>query len=349
MEPITTQVPSTQNILAVQSEGGAAGGVVSEGQAYGLLTSAIALASINENHQRLQEVSGKFIGYFNGWKKMCENSLEASECQSIKYCYGKPCLPGWKHESDLSALIGSGAAPDGDEDAIVGMIIALKAVENYSTRPEWYNEVQDWADRSCTQFLKDNTVLSTSKNHRLLKLGSCWGGWGLDGNNPSYHAPGHYRMMRDFQNSMSALRSYELPDFDGKSLSEAWNMLIDTSYKFLATARCPDTGLIPNWALVDEKDSKTLVKAPGSFSGSGTPQGEFGAEASRTIWRIAFDALVYPVESAELSFSSLDGLHYLLVEYFEMNPTNGWEYFPNYSVSKVLFLDRICFRINCKG
>ena len=35
------------------------------------------------------------------------------------------CLPGWQHKGDLSAEIGSGAAPDGDEDAIVGMILAI--------------------------------------------------------------------------------------------------------------------------------------------------------------------------------------------------------------------------------
>ena len=143
--------------------------------------------------------------------------------------------------ADFSAVEGTGAAPDGDEDAIIGMIIALKAVESDSTKPSWYDEVQEWADRSCTQFLQDNTVLSTSGSHRLLKLGSCWGGWGSEGNNPSYHAPGHFRMMRDFQASIEN-RSYALPSFVN---SESWNNLIYTSYKFLEKTQCPHTGLCP--------------------------------------------------------------------------------------------------------
>ena len=240
-----------------------------------------------------------------------------------------PCLPGWKHKGDLSSVQGTGAAPDGDEDAIVGMIIALKAVERNGDFPPWFDEVQKWADQSCTQFLQDNTKLSSTKSHRLLKLGSCWGGWQGDGNNPSYHAPGHYRMMRDFQAGIDeASRDYTLPTLgDSLPWEEKWNMLIDTSYKFLSTTQCPDTGLVPNWALVEETDSNTLSKYPGSFSGSGTPQKEFGAEASRTMWRIAFDAAAYPDEAAEQSGAFLLPLLERMVEYFNSSPPNGWEYF----------------------
>merc|ERR1712152_75826 len=93
-------------------------------------------------------------------------------------------------------------------------------------------------------------------------------------------------------------RSYSLPSFVN---SETWNLLIDTSYKFLETTQCPDTGLVPNWALVKEVNSQTLAKQEGSFSGSGTPQYEFGAEASRTIWRVAIDAILYSDEASAQS------------------------------------------------
>ena len=236
------------------------------------------------------------------------------------------CLPGWKQVSDLSSVVGTGAAPDGDEDAIVGMIIALKAVENDSPRPVWYDDIYDWTESSCTQFLVDNTIVSSTGSHRLLKLGSCWGGWEMEGNNPSYHAPGHYRMMRDFQADYSGSRSYSLPNF-GMPLTDAWNNLIDTSYKFLETTQCPDTGLVPNWALVKEDDWETLSKYPGSFSGSGTPQYEFGSEASRTMWRVAFDAAMYPNEAGSQARKFLSPLQTMMVSKFDPSPLNGWSYY----------------------
>lgn len=334
MEKITRQVSNLPHVLAVVSSGGAAGDgsyVVSESQAYGVLSAGLTLISMEEGNENYDKAKLKFQGYFNGWRQMCRSSAPPP-CQNPTYCDNgeTPCLPGWKHLADFSDVIGTGSAPDGDVDAIVGMIIALKAVQSDSVKPTWYDEVSEWADQSCTQFLQDNTVLSPLKSHRLLRLGSCWGGWGEDGegNNPSYHAPGHYRMMRDFQASVQN-RSYTLPSY---VKSDSWNSLIDTSYKFLKTTQCLDTGLVPNWALVEEIDSKTLAKKAGSFSGSGTPQYEFGAEASRTMWRIAFDAAAYPDESATQSGSFLDPLYVKLVENFNPSPMNGWEYFGENSL-----------------
>ena len=61
-------------------------------------------------------------------------------------------------------------------------------------------EVARWTYQSCRAFLEHNTephaskVASNGQPQRMLKLGSCWGGW--DCSNPSYHAPGHYRAFR---------------------------------------------------------------------------------------------------------------------------------------------------------
>eukprot|EP00566_Odontella_aurita_P036575 CAMPEP_0113569684 /NCGR_PEP_ID=MMETSP0015_2-20120614/24549_1 /TAXON_ID=2838 /ORGANISM="Odontella" /LENGTH=821 /DNA_ID=CAMNT_0000472379 /DNA_START=510 /DNA_END=2972 /DNA_ORIENTATION=- /assembly_acc=CAM_ASM_000160 len=333
MSAITQSVePDAFSIVA---RGGAAGGggyTVSEGQAYGVLASAIALASLDESDPRKGEVSEKFRKYFNGWKKMCENSSPAP-CQSLTYCDGgkTACLPGWKHTSDLNEVDGTGAAPDGDEDAIAGMIIAIKAVESDSARPSWYEEVRDWADRSCTQFLKDNTKMSGSQSHRLLKLGTCWGGWEDNGNNPSYHSPGQYRLMRDFQEDVgsTSVRTYSLPDLNGQSLTQAWDMLIDTSYKALTVAQCPSNGLVPNWALFAEVDSQTLGTHQGYFFSSGTSQYEFGADASRTMWRIAFDAAVFPVESAAHSGLFLSPLLERMADRFNPSASNVRDYFES--------------------
>merc|ERR1712048_642054 len=332
LESVTYEVSSTPHILSIIAEGGAAGDgsmVVSEGQAYGVLTAGLALVSMDENDENYEEVKNKFEGYYNGWVKMARNSKPAP-CQNPTYCDGgnSPCLPGWKFEGDLNTIVGTGAAPDADEDAIVGMIIAVKAVENDDVRPIWYDDVVDWADRSCTQFLQDNTALSNTGSHRIVKLGSCWGGWDASGNNPSYHAPGHYRMMRDFQDSIKS-RTYGLPGFVKR---DTWNMVIDTSYKFLETTQCEDTGLVPNWALVTEVNGDDLQKLQGSFSGSGTPQYEFGAEAGRTMWRVAFDAVAYPEESLDQSRKFLEPLYGKLVENFNPSPGNGWEYFGGASL-----------------
>jgi hypothetical protein len=151
------------------------------------------------------------------------------------------CLPGWKHSANLSSEIGTGAAPDGDEDAIVGMILGLKAFENYANKPSWYNEMRQWVDASCSAFLYYNTVVQGAQ--RLLKLGSCWGGWNSSGNNPSYHSPGSFKVMRDFQKTFpSSERSYTLPNFGSGSLEDHWNQLIDTSYKVLNAVQCPTQG-----------------------------------------------------------------------------------------------------------
>merc|ERR1712157_180156 len=316
MEDLTYVVSTSPYTLTISAEGGAAGSggsVVSEGQGYGLLTSAIALASLESSDPQRNNIMNKFFGYFNGWRKMCINS-SPSPCQSPQYCThsgGKaPCLPGWKHKGDLSEVEGTGAAPDGDADAILGMIIAIKALEKSQNLPSWHNELRQWTDESITQFLQDNTVLSSSGSHRLTKLGSCWGGWDSNGNNPSYPAPGAFRAMRDFHTSYDGSRNYAMPTFgDNLSVENKWNMLIETTYKFYDTTQCTDTGVVPNWALVKEKNGQKLDRESGSFSGSSTPQYEFGAEASRTMWRVALDAILYPEEASELSIGFLNPIH----------------------------------------
>jgi hypothetical protein len=204
------------------------------------------------------------------------------------------CLPGWKHNAALTLQTGSGAAPDGDEDAIVGMIFAVKALEKLSMKPTWYEEVKAWADASSAAFLEYNTIEDSSwrTDNLLLKLGSCWGGWGTQGNNPSYSSPGSYRIMLDYQiNFPNADRTYYLAN--KSTLATDWGRLIKTSYAVLSAVQCADQGIVPNWATIGIATGE-IVSTNGDFSGSGTPQNEFGAEASRTIWRVALDAAVYP-------------------------------------------------------
>lgn len=323
--PLTNVVQSGSNpIWALVSEGGAAGlgnDVVSEGQGYAVMIAGITLAAMDSNDPNRADAIYRFSAYFNGWKKMCENSTPVSPCQSVKYCNGGTvaCLPGWKHDKDFTTVVGTGAAPDGDQDAIAGMIFAVKALEldNASDRPSWYDEVRQWADASATSFMVYNTKISTSQKNRIVKLGSCWGGWEMDGNNPSYHGPGMYRMMKEYQaNFPAADRDYTMPNFNDNvnNLEERWQMVIDTSYKFIAATQCADVGIVPNWAMATELGDGSVAHYPGAFSGSGTPQYQFGSEASRTMWRTLFDVAVYPNDAFEQVEAVLNSVHARLAD-----------------------------------
>jgi hypothetical protein len=254
------------------------------------------------------DVLDAFEGYFNFWKKMCQNSQGGSTCQpSGDFCLDKAtnkksvCLPDWKQTGDGSAVEGEGPAPDGDEDAIVGIILAVKAVENDSPKPSWYDEARHWADASATAFFTFN-VLDTYNggptSYRMVKLGACWGGWGASGNNPSYHSPGSYKVMRDFQrnfpNSDRSLSGYSaIPE-------DEWNKLITTSHQVLLAVQCDGDGaMVPNWATLSIDDNGGIAHSGDSFSGSGTLQYEYGAEAARSTWRVALDAALYPQDSAD--------------------------------------------------
>jgi len=343
LDSLTNVIQATNPpIYALVAEGGAAGNgnVVSEGQAYGVMIAGITLAAMDTSDPNRQDTMKRFYGYFNGWKRMCEISTPKSFCQDQKLCGGgaTACLPGWKHDKDLTEVLGTGAAPDGDEDAIVGMIMAVKALENDAQKPVWYNEVKVWADASSTSFLYYNTKPSKSGNaNRIVKLGSCWGGWETEGQNPSYHSPGSYRLMKDYQKDFpNSDRDYMMPNFqDGISTEARWNRVIDTSYEFLDEAQCDDMGLVPNWAMATEAGSGEINLYPGSFSGSGTPQYEFGAEASRTVWRVLLDVAMYPNDAFENAENFLSPLHGRLDQGFTGNSWNDNTLMPCTGVQNV--------------
>ena len=293
---LTNQPVSGSKARAVQSSGGAAGGIVSESQGYGLLLAGTLLAAMDSDSD-FGRVSELTYELFLGWRRMCELSAAGGSCQDDEgfQCAGGqyPCLPHWKFGEDLTQVVGKGAAPDGDVDALLGMLLAVLALEGTSREPAWLGEVGQWAYDTCKQFYLSSTVASPSGQHQIVKLGSCWGGWGTQGQNPSYHAPGVYRLCRDYMASHD--EKYGGSSTEGDRFSGNWETLIATSYKILAATQCPSTGLVPNWAQIFE-DGRRL-RAQTGFSGSGTPGAEFGAEASRTIWRVVVDFLLYPSEA----------------------------------------------------
>jgi hypothetical protein len=189
-------------------------------------------------------------------------------------------------------------------------MLAVKAVENDSNKPSWYNEARKWADASASAFF--NYEVDTSKPaFPLVKLGSCWGGWEGSGNNPSYHSPGSYRVMKDYQ------KSFPNSDRNGYSAipQNDWKKLIDTSHAVLRAAQCSNDGaMVPNWMTVGVNGGQ-VVHTGGSFSGSGTPQYQYGAEAARSTFRVALDAAFYPEKSSEWS-PYLSSFNYRLDEGF---------------------------------
>lgn len=240
LSSLTYKASSNPLKLSLVAEGGASGSggsIVSEGQAYAILITGIILASwdthaVGKTEADRQEVIDSFYGYFNGWVSMCQlNQPGGSSCQAKALCVdgsGKSsiCLPDWKVKKDFSASEGTGPAPDGDEDAIVGMIYAVMALASDTSKPDWYGTVAAWADASISAFMQYETNTDEA-GFRLLKLGSCWGGWESSGNNPSYHSPGSYKIMRDYHVAYSGSRSYQ-------TFSSAdFGTMISTSYKVL--------------------------------------------------------------------------------------------------------------------
>ena len=86
------------------------------------------------------------------------------------------CLPSWKFNDAVTAELGTGSAPDGDEDAILGMLLLVAATE--ADGYTWWAEVAQWTYQSCRAFLEHLTVphasatASNGEPQRILKLGS---------------------------------------------------------------------------------------------------------------------------------------------------------------------------------
>jgi len=305
-DTLTSIVGATSEgeIRAVHSSGGAASGVVSEGQGYGLLLAGVLAAALPASHTRRGDILNFGHELFLGWQRMCERTT-INSCQDTHFCGADgshECLPSWKFDDTLSGEARSchwaqeglctGSAPDGDEDAILGMMLLVLATEKDSERPSWRNGMGIWAVQSARAFLEHQTVVHPSRTAsnglplRALKLGTCWGGW--DCNNPSYHAPGHYRVMKSFMKRFDSLWPSNAVD----AIDAEWDALIETSYLILNDSQCAANGLFPNWFVPNDGST--------GCSGSGTPAAEFGSEAARTAWRLALDWLLHGEPEARM-------------------------------------------------
>jgi hypothetical protein len=279
----------------VHSSGGAAGGIVSEGQGYGVFLGAANVIALGPSDSRYSTALSTAYSLFKGWKAMCKGSTVGSPCQSPYYCLDSgtyyPCLPHWKFNDQLGNWE-YGSATDGDIDGIAGM--ALLTAATASNKPTWWNEVAEWTYSSCKQFydsaVEEKTVGSVVES--ILKLGSCWGG--LSCSNPSYFAPGHYRLLRNWMGTYGPAL--------GKSASEIssyqakYDKLIKSTYKIISSNQ-NDAGLTTNWYIPNQADLSQKGTISTSCGGSGTPIDQYGAEAARGVWRVSVDFIWF--KSAE--------------------------------------------------
>ena len=281
----------------VRSSGGAAGSrsVTSEGMGYGLLIAGVAVATQPEGSSGWH-VALKFgEELFSGWRRMCELSRNTCQNDAHLWCGGHlkrdganakgftACLPSWLFDETLRAQAASGSATDGDEDALLGLVLLTQ-----STGPGlWalHEQTLAWTYESLRAFLRYCTSPRTDVHgRRVPRLGSCWGGY--DCNNPSYIAPGHYRAFKSFM--LQHGPSLGVATSILEEHARAWDALIEGSYHLLGEAQCEANGLVPNWW--QPSGPERPVGASGC-NASGTAADEFGAEAARATWRVVVDAL----------------------------------------------------------
>lgn len=154
-------------------------------------------------------------------------------------------------------------------------------------------------------------LLSDSGQWSSSQAGGCY--------NPSYFAPGHYRAFRDFVAShwKPSYDAYLPPHLDGSpstvaELRESFDGAVIGGYNLLERSSCA-SGVVANWvgsAAPCPNDDLNCAGVPwahtpyvgasGTCSASGTVWGGWGADASRTPWRIAMDYILYPTEMVKI-------------------------------------------------
>ncbi|CAD7955436.1 unnamed protein product, partial [Amoebophrya sp. A120] len=324
LETVTFDGKSIQ-ARAVHSSGGVADWVVSEGQGYGVWMGAATVAGfrVANNYRKatgnaayntaVQETYEAYLG----WRQMCylsrdndmidrfycgANCPHAGEPRtSAPNCY--PCLPHWKTTDNLQSVVGKGSASDGDLDGIVGMILLV--ISTAPDRDEYTGTGSDpqntwnWQElalltyQSCKSNLMHNFVTGTGVNSDflMLKLGTNWGGFDPECNNPSYHGPGAYRAMRDYMLAFETIVG--APAGEAQGLVAQWNMAVAGTYGMLKDNQCADNGMTTNWFKVSATTKVGTGGGDTSCSGSGTDATEYGSEAARGVWRVATDLVWY--------------------------------------------------------
>jgi len=346
----------------VESKGGAAGGIVSEGMGYGIMIEGL-LAAKGEDPRALNNslslikswlamvnggvATGTVEQPFAGGQNVTTSSTHVDTwpygVSAVEWSHAKLApagVPAWKFPiNQANVLQNMGSATDGDQDAMLGMIYTAHALQ-------YPADFVDMTMRSVISFASADLgypdlyrTLPNGEKVFVPKLGSMWGGllpergpfktkqqpWCYS---PGYFAPAHYRTMRDFVKThwRKEFNDYLPAHLDKRPSSmeemvEAFDSAITTGYNILYYSSC-SSGSVSNWVGVKaecaDDDKLSCPGVPwqhtpyvGSHGGecaqSGTMFGSFGADASRSAWRIAMDYVLYREESHRVKMYDRQG------------------------------------------
>ncbi|KAL3896379.1 MAG: hypothetical protein SGPRY_013286, partial [Prymnesium sp.] len=156
-------------VRVVVSSGGPAGAAASEGQAYGLLLTGLAMTSAQGSSPPYRQALTFGEELFAGSRRMCAMSRRSCQEDGQAMCGGKQgkrsgestpgfsaCLPAWRFDVSLRSQLLSGSASDADEDALLGLLLML-ACSDALLWPAWHAAAA-WAYETARAFLQYNTI-----------------------------------------------------------------------------------------------------------------------------------------------------------------------------------------------
>ena len=182
-------------------------------------------------------------------------------------------LMNWIYDACESGDNERNGATDADLDAIIGVIVATK---------QWPQETKyvAYAHALLDSLQKHNFVMCN--NVIVQKPGDAFGGCTCT--NPSYYAPGYYRVFAAFKK-----------EHNNAAASEFWTNAANDSYITLFKNTHPYTGLVYAWTNSEGGDPQNCYY---EVSGSGV-YNSYQYDACRTPWRIAKDYIWWGTPEAK--------------------------------------------------
>lgn len=179
-------------------------------------------------------------------------------------------LMNWSvHTSDAPGNNNSYSATDGDLDAAMALVQADKKWGGYTSAAlTQIHNIKAGETETCSV-----TISGTAHSMTVLRPGDNWGGCSDNSNpgkvDPSYFAPGYYRVFAQVDSANSAF----------------WTQFAADTYLLLAAWQTQSGGLSYNWGNVDN------VTSPYDSS--------YGYDACRVPWRVAVDYLWFCTPAAQ--------------------------------------------------